>query len=156
MEIKLEKVPKKGKEMDLKQALKRLRKLCRRRDVRVTPKDYEAVAIVTDHIIYIIPSRYHDCILPRGYYILTVDFDLGKHKFLCKDHFDWDYRRQEFERKRQYLNGGLYLYYGVYTWYPHPMPVTVIEFAKDLRTGLLTEIEEWLNEKITKEKDQVK
>ncbi len=132
---------------NLEKALKRLERLYYGRNVRVVKKDYEAATIVAEYIIRMIPSRYHDYILPRGYYIVTADYDLGKHKFLCKNHFDLDYRRQEWVRKRQYLNGGLYPNHGVYTRYPRPMPVTVIEFAQDLHMGFLREIEEWINEK---------
>jgi len=113
-------------------------------DVRVTARDYEAVATVAEHIINMIPPRYHDHGLPRGYYIITVDYSLGQHKFLCSDHSSWNYQRQEIERKRQYLNGGIYLHYGAYTRYPRPVRWAVIEFARDLHTGLISEIEEWI------------
>ncbi len=127
---------KKDAKMDkgVEKAVKRLERLYYGRNVRVVKKDYEAVTTVAEHIINMIPSRYHDYILPRGYYIVTADYDLGKHKFLCKNHFDLDYRRLEFVRKRQYLNA-------------RPMPVTVIEFAQDLHMGFLREIVEWINEK---------
>jgi len=120
-------------------------------NVRVTYKDYEAVTIVAEYIIRMVPSRYHDCILPRGYYIVTADYDLGQHKFLCKDHSNWNY--QEFESKPQYLNGGVSLHYGTYTSYPRPVPDVVIEFAKDLYTGLLSEIAEWLDERTAEENE---
>ncbi|HOL24581.1 MAG TPA: hypothetical protein PLN14_07630 [Candidatus Hydrothermia bacterium] len=120
-------------------------------NVRVTEKDYEAVTIVAEYIIRMVPSRYHDCILPRGYYIVTADYDLGQHKFLCKDHSNWNY--QEFESKPQYLNGGVSLHYGTYTSYPRPVPDVVIEFAKDLYTGLLSEIAEWLDERTAEENE---
>jgi hypothetical protein len=141
----------------LEKALERLKKFQLKKswDVRVTVRDYEAVTTVAEHIINMIPPRYHDHGLPRGYYIISVTFyeyavyikpyDIGIHKFLCQDHSSWNYQRQE--RKRQYLNGGLYLYYGTYTRYPRPVRWAVIEFARDLHTGLLTEIEEWILEK---------
>ena len=136
-----------------KKAVKRLERFQLKKswDVRVTYKDYEAVTIVAEYIIRMVPSRYHDCILPRGYYIVTADYDLGQHKFLCQDHSSWNYQRQEIERKRQYLNGGIYLHYGTYTRYPRPVRWAVIEFARDLHTGLITEIEEWIEEKRKKE-----
>jgi len=136
-----------------KKAVKRLERFQLKKswDVRVTYKDYEAVTIVAEYIIRMVPSRYHDCILPRGYYIVTADYDLGQHKFLCSDHSSWNYQRQEIERKRQYLNGGIYLHYGAYTRYPRPVRWAVIEFARDLHTGLISEIEEWIEEKRKKE-----
>ena len=123
-------------------------------NVRVTEKDYEAVTIVAEYIIRMVPLRYHDHGLPRGYYIISVTwglYSLGQHKFLCSDHSSWNYQRQEIERKRQYLNGGIYLHYGAYTRYPRPVRWAVIEFARDLHTGLISEIEEWILEKRKKE-----
>ena len=89
-------------------------------DVRVTARDYEAVATVAEHIIDMIPPRYHDCILPRGYNILNLP------------------------------------HYGTYTRYPRSVRAVmlrwaVIEFARDLHTGLLQEIAEWILEKRKKE-----
>ena len=139
--------------MGLEKALERLKKyqLKKSWDVRVTKKDYEAATIVAEYIIDMIPPRYHDHGLPRGYYIVAVAYSLGTHKFLCQDHSSWNYQRQEIERKRQYLNGGLYLHYGAWTLFPRPVRWAVIEFARDLHTGLITEIEEWIEEKRKKE-----
>jgi len=136
-----------------KKALARLERFQSKKswNVRVTVRDYEAVTTVAEYIIRMVPPRYHDHGLPRGYYIVTADYDLGQHKFLCSDHSSWNYRRQEIERKRQYLNGVLYLHYGTYTRYPRPVRWAVIEFARDLHTGLITEIEEWIEEKRKKE-----
>ncbi len=141
--------------MRLEKALERLERfqLLKSWDVRVTEKDYEAATIVAEYIIRMVPLRYHDYGLPRGYYILTVDYSLGQHKFLCKDHSNWNYQRQEFESKPQYLNGGVSLHYGTYTSYPRPVPDVVIEFAKDLYTGLLSEIAEWLDERTAEENE---
>ena len=117
-----------------KKAVKRLERFQLKKswDVRVTYKDYEAVTIVAEYIIRMIPPRYHDCILPRGYYISS-----------------WNY---------QPYRGGLYLipHYGTYTRYPRSVRAVmlrwaVIEFARDLHTGLLQEIAEWIEEKRKKE-----
>jgi len=130
----------------VEKAVKRLERFQLKKswNVRVTEKDYEAVTIVAEYIIRMVPLRYHDYGLPRGYYILSILYSLGQHKFLCSDHSSWNYQRQEIERKRQYLNGGIYLHYGTYTRYPRPVRWAVIEFARDLHTGLLSEIEEWI------------
>ena len=149
---------KKEAKMDkrVEKAVKRLERFQSKKswNVRVTEKDYEAATIVAEYIINMIPPRYHDHGLPRGYYIVAVDYSLGTHKFLCQDHSSWDYQRQEIERKRQYLNGGLYLHYGTYTRYPRSVRWAVIEFARDLHTGLLQEIAEWILEKRKKEEQK--
>ena len=96
---------------------------------RATQKLFEAAREVACFIEKQVPIRVQ---LPRGYYVRQISSNVGVEKFLST----------EYGRLIDGIDG--YLHGDLHRWIPGPDRATVLEFAKDIATGLLDEIADWL------------
>jgi hypothetical protein len=107
---------------------------------RTTQKLFGAARQVAELIEDMVPAGEE---LPRGYYVKKVQSNIGYGLFLCYD----ELVENNLEITR-YIDGiGGYLHGDFHCWIPGQDRDTVLQFAKDVATGFLDEIAEWLEKR---------